>query len=168
MNGSEAVGQGRIRPADRTSWHHPREATPVRPFLGVLCLAAALSSASAPRSARAQWAGNFYSGADSAYGAPGFYGMSYGVASFGVPRTYSAYSSSYGAGYYAYGHQPVGSMPGKFGVEMWRPGFTAPGYVYGGATSYRTFPVATWPVPSGYGPPVGTYAPGFGPSPLPD
>ncbi len=138
----------------------------MRPFLGALCLAMAISMASAPRSARAQWGGGFYNGANSAYGAPGFYGMSYGVPSYGVPRTYTAFSSPYGLGY-GYGYPPYGYMPGKYGVDLWRPGFTVPGYVYGGATAYRTFPIVTWPVPSGFGPPVGTYAPGFGPSALP-
>jgi len=99
------------------------------------------------------------------YAAPGNYGMAYGSMSVGVPRTYSAFSSSYGAGY-GYGYAPYGLLPGRYGVGLWRPGFVAPGYVYG-ASYYRTFPVpygsgASVPVP-----PVGAYAPGFGPpSPL--
>jgi len=137
----------------------------MRRLLGAFLLASTLSGVSGPKEARAQWGGNLYSGANSAYGAPGLYGMSYGVPSYGVPRTYSAFSSPYGAGY-GYGYPPYGYMPGKYGVDLWRPGFTVPGYTYGRSTAYRTFPVVTWPVPAGYGPPVGNYAPGFGPASL--
>ena len=105
----------------------------------------------------------FYSGANSVYGAPGFYGTSYGVASYGVPRTHSAFNSPYGAGYYAYGYPTPGFLPGRFGVELWRPGLGASGTAYGATTSYRTFPARTWPSPTTYGPPFGVYAPGFGP-----
>lgn len=138
----------------------------MRRLLGALLPALAIWGASVAGPARAQWPGTYYSGVNSAYGAPGYYGMSYGVPSYGVPRTYSSFSSPYGVGY-GYGYPPYGYMPGKFGVELWRPGFSVPGYVYGGPTSYRTFPVQTWPNPSGYGPPVGAYAPSFGPSPIP-
>jgi hypothetical protein len=105
-------------------------------------------------------------------GAPGNYGMSYGFASYGMPQTYSVFSAypgpSYGSNY-----PPYGILPGRFGVGLWRPGYVAPGYVYGAsyyypsALQYRTFPV-------GYGwgstyqsvppPPVGVYAPALGPS----
>ena len=100
---------------------------------------------------------------NSAVGMNGLYGTSYGVASFGVPRTYSTYSSSYGAGY-GYGYPAYGFIPSKFGVGLWRPGFVAPGYVYGSANGYRTFPYPYTPGGPMYGPSIGVFAPGFGPS----
>lgn len=101
----------------------------------------------------------------SIYGAPGNYGMAYGTASYGMPRTYSVYSTSYGPGY-GYGYAPYAFLPGHYGVGLWRPGHAAPGYVYG-AGFYRTFPVPYRPVTGPpIPPPVGAYAPGFGPAPL--
>jgi hypothetical protein len=113
-------------------------------------------------------------------GAPGLYGMSYGFASYGMPQTYSVYSAypgpSYGSNY-----PPYGVLPGRYGVGLWRPGFVAPGYVYGAASfpydsyasgsySYRTFGVGAG---AGYSanrtaspPPVGVYAPALGPRTL--
>jgi hypothetical protein len=138
----------------------------MRLLLGATLLAFAIGTGSA----RAQVgmvpgssAARFYSGANSVYGAPGFYGTSYGVASYGVPRTYSTYNSPYGAGY-GYGYPTPGFLPGRYGVNLWRPGFAAPGYVDGAPTGYRTFPARTWPSPTMYGPPFGVYAPGFGPA----
>jgi hypothetical protein len=103
------------------------------------------------------------------FAAPGLYGTSYGFASYGVPRTYTSYSaapwSSYSANYPSYGF-----LPGRYGVGLWRPGFVAPGYVYGAPTSsssYRTFPVVsgTGLTPSQIAPPpsIGVYAPSLGP-----
>jgi len=97
------------------------------------------------------------------YAAPGLYGMSFGSPSVGLTRTYTSFSSPYGAGY-GYGYAPYGLLPGRYGVGLWRPGFAAPGYVYG-ASYYRSFMT---PGASLYGPllpppPVGVYAPGFGP-----
>jgi hypothetical protein len=106
-------------------------------------------------------------------GAPGLYGMSYGFASYGMPQTYTVFSAypgpSYGSNY-----PPYGIMPGRYGVGLWRPGFVAPGYVYGASYyyppasfSYRTFAVGYNPgVPvNGIAPPpVGVYAPALGPS----
>jgi hypothetical protein len=109
-------------------------------------------------------------------GAPGLYGMSYGFASYGMPQTYTVFSAypgpSYGSTF-----PPYGILPGRFGVGLWRPGFVAPGYVYGASyyyppnsLSYRTFAVG-----SSYGsplnrfaspPPVGVYAPALGPRTL--
>ena len=105
---------------------------------------------------------------------PGWYGTSYGFASYGFPQTYSVYSAfpgpSYGGNY-----PPYGLMPGRYGVGLWRPGYVAPGYIYGASYypssgfSYRTFPVM-------YGtagrsmdptPPIGYYAPALGPGPSP-
>jgi hypothetical protein len=97
------------------------------------------------------------------YAAPGNFGMAYGSASYGVPRTYTAFSSPYGPGY-GYGYAGASYLPGRYGVGLWRPGFAAPGYVYGSAV-YRTFPVPYRPVTGGpVPPPVGAYAPGFGPT----
>lgn len=103
------------------------------------------------------------------FAAPGLYGTSYGFASYGVPRTYTTFSAfpgpAYGSNYPAYGY-----MPGRYGVGLWRPGFVAPGYVYGAPTSndsYRTFPVVagTGLTPQQLAPPpsIGVYAPALGP-----
>ncbi len=106
-------------------------------------------------------------------GAPGLYGMSYGFASYGMPQTYSVFSAypgpSYGSNF-----PPYGIMPGRYGVGLWRPGFVAPGYVYGASYyyppssfSYRTFAVGYnpgVPVNGVAPPPVGVYAPALGPS----
>lgn len=95
------------------------------------------------------------------FDAPGFYGTSYGVASYRVPRTYSEFSSPFGVGY-GYGYAPYGLIPGRYGVGLWRPGgIVAPGYVYG-ASNYQT-----WAVPNVVGisaplPSIGVYAPAFG------
>ena len=106
------------------------------------------------------------------FAGPGWYGTSYGFASYGFPQTYSVFSAypgpSYGTNY-----PPYGLLPGRYGVGLWRPGYVAPGYVYGASYypssgfSYRTFPVM-------YGaagrsmdpaPPFGYYAPALGPGP---
>ena len=136
----------------------------MRRLLGAIVLGA---SAFVPSSAYSQVPATAhpYAGVNSIYGAPGYYGVSYGVASYGVPRTYSAFSSPYGLGY-AYGYPPSAILPGRHGMGLWRPDTTGSGPVFGNTTSYRTFPASSWPVPSGYGPPVGAYAPAFGPTPL--
>ncbi|WP_422927315.1 hypothetical protein [Singulisphaera sp. PoT] len=93
--------------------------------------------------------------------APGYYGTTYGTASYGMKRTYTEFSSPYGAGY-GYGYAPYALVPGKFGVGLWRPGLVGPGYVYG-AARYDTFAIPGAPAPA---PPLGVYAPAFGaPSP---
>ncbi|MDR3619992.1 MAG: hypothetical protein P4L85_11635 [Paludisphaera borealis] len=103
------------------------------------------------------------------FAAPGLYGTSYAYASYGIPRTYTSYSaapwSSYSANY-----PSNGFLPGRYGVNLWRPGFVAPGYVYGSPTSgsiYQTFPVVsgTGLTPSQIAPPpsIGVYAPSLGP-----
>lgn len=99
------------------------------------------------------------------YAAPGYYGTSFGYASFGVPRTYTTFSAfpgpAYGANYPAYG-----VLPGRYGAGIWRRGLAAPGYIYG-APAYRTFPVGPPVVDVGVGrlapPPIGVYAPAYGP-----
>jgi hypothetical protein len=96
------------------------------------------------------------------FAAPGLYGMSYGSPSYGVPRTYTAFSSPYGPGY-GYGYAPYGMLPGRYGVGLWRPGFVAPGYAYGASYYYGTFPVPYTGNPNAVTAPVGAYAPAFGP-----
>ena len=107
--------------------------------------------------------------------APGWYGTSYGFASYGMPQTYSVFSAypgpSYGTNY-----PPYGLLPGRYGVGLWRPGYVAPGYVYGASYypssgfSYRTFPVTygrspgAGPLPAS--PSIGAYAPALGPASL--
>jgi len=103
------------------------------------------------------------------WAAPGMYGTSYGYASYGVPRTYTTFTAAPWSP--NYGNYPTwGYMPGRYGVGLWRPGFVAPGYVYGtptAADSYRTFPVTagTGLTPSQIAPPppMGVYAPAYGP-----
>jgi hypothetical protein len=105
--------------------------------------------------------------------APGWYGTSYGFASYGMPQTYSVFSAypgpSYGTNY-----PPYGLLPGRYGVGLWRPGYVAPGYVYGASYypssgfSYRTFPLSYGAPSRSMAPPpsFGAYAPALGPAPL--
>jgi hypothetical protein len=133
-----------------------------------------------PSQARAQGdAGGGYSNSyrvSDYLGAPGYYGMSYGFASYGMPQTYTVFSAYPGSSYGA-NLPPYGIMPGRFGVGLWRPGFVAPGYVYGAsyyqpmnAPSYSTFAVGgSSGLPAqrvGSPPPVGIYAPALGPRTL--
>jgi hypothetical protein len=98
------------------------------------------------------------------YAPPGNFGVMYGTPSYGSVRTYSEFSSPYGGGY-SYGYGPSRVLPGRYGVGLWRPGFAAPGYVYGAsAFSYRTFAVPYSNTPAVLTPPLGVYAPMFGPS----
>ncbi len=97
-----------------------------------------------------------------AYDAPGNYGVAWGSASFGLPRLHSAYSTSYGPGY-GYGYAPSRFLPGAFGQGLWSPSSTvAPGSLEGSGY-YRVFPVPYGPAPHGAVPPLGAYAPAFGP-----
>jgi len=146
----------------------------------VAVLAAVLAVVLGSKEARAQLVvGGPYSNSyrvSDYLGAPGLYGMSYGFASYGMPQTYSVFSAypgpSYGTNY-----PPYGILPGRFGLGLWRPGFVAPGYVYGASyyypansLSYRTFAVGSGPGGPVYQvaspPPVGVYAPALGPSTL--
>ncbi len=98
------------------------------------------------------------------YAAPGMYGMMVGTPSYGSVRTYSEFSSPYGAGY-AYGYAPYVVLPGRYGVGLWRPGLSSSGSYYGASyNSYRTFAVEKNPVAPP--PPVGYYAPAYGPGPV--
>ena len=93
------------------------------------------------------------------YSLPGYYGTSYGVASYGLRQTYTTFSSSFGPGY-AYGYAPSTILPGPFSTSLWNPG-TPNRYVWR-SPYYGTFGIPTAPanVPL---PPIGVYAPGFGP-----
>ena len=99
------------------------------------------------------------------YAAPGNYGMAWGSASYGMKRTYSEFSSPYGGGY-GYGYGPSSILPGRHGLGLWRPGFDESSRLNGGPNSYRTFAVPYVPgrTSSPPPPPVGVYAPGFGPT----
>jgi hypothetical protein len=139
-----------------------------------MLLAVAIGLGALGREARAQGpAGSAYATTyrvSSYFIAPGWYGTSYGFGSYGMPQTYSVYSAypgpSYGSNF-----PPYGLLPGRFGVGLWRPGYVAPGYVYG-ASYYPSagFAYRTWPFPYGAPgasltspPPIGVYAPALGP-----
>ena len=101
---------------------------------------------------------------------PGWYGTSYGFASYGMPQTYSVYSAYPGPSY-GMNFPPYGFPAGRFGVGLWRPGYVAPGYVYGASYypssgfAYRTFPLQ-YGAPGGAlaaPPPIGIYATALGP-----
>jgi hypothetical protein len=144
--------------------------------LPALILTVAIGLGISAREARAQvLAGSPYMSSyrvSDYFVAPGWYGTSYGFASYGFPQTYSVYSA-FPASSYAANFPPYGLLPARYGVGLWRPGYVAPGYVYGAsyypssAMGYRTFPVM-------YGmagramdptPPMGYYAPALGPGP---
>ncbi|MGC8642805.1 MAG: hypothetical protein ACP5XB_23340 [Isosphaeraceae bacterium] len=123
----------------------------------------------APGPSRAQTPYNYSYRVSDYFAAPGLYGTSYGFASYGIPRTYTTFSA-YPGPFYGSNLRGYGYLAGRYGVGLWRPGFVAPGYVYGSPSvgfSYGTFPVV-----SGTGlapgqiappPPMGVYAPAFGP-----
>lgn len=138
----------------------------MRRRLGALLLGMTMLAAATP--ARAQIGGgvaNSYTayGISPYYAAPGHFGTMWGVPGYGSVRTYTAFSSPYGAGY-GYGYAPYGLLPGPYGVRLWRPGFTAPGYVYGGSY-YNTWLAPYQPSTAGFQAPIGLYAPYFGPPP---
>jgi hypothetical protein len=103
-----------------------------------------------------------YSSFSAYYGAPGNYGMAWGYPSYGVGMTYSTFNAPNGLSY-GYGLNPYGFLPGRYGVGLWRPGYSVPGYTYESSAYqfYRTFPYTLRPVMPP--PPVGAYAPGYGP-----
>lgn len=140
----------------------------MRHRFGMVLIGASLAIAPGASTARGQAAAGIVVGSpyrmNGYFAAPGYYGMAYGSPSYGMTRTYTSFSSPYGGGY-GYGYAPYGLLPGRYGVGLWRPGFVAPGYAYG-ASYYRTYPVPYVTnafVPT---PPVGAYAPGFGPTPV--
>ena len=131
----------------------------MRRLLGIGLLAALAPAATA--SAQIQVSPRAPYGPAPAFAAPGFYGTSYGHASYGSVRTYSNFSSPYGAGY-GYGYAPPSSMPGPYGIGLWRPGLVAPAYAYSSGT-YNTFAAPFQPTAPLNPVPIGLYAPGFGP-----
>lgn len=140
----------------------------VRWVFGVLAIGASVAIAS---TARAQNAApiTVVPGSETAHGffaAPGNYGVSLGTPSYGSVRTDSSFSSPYGAGY-RYGYAPSGFLPGRFGVGLWRPGYAATPLDNAGYHSYRTFPVPYRAQTPAVTPPLGLYAPAFGPPSLP-
>ena len=94
------------------------------------------------------------------YAPPGYYGTSYGVASYGLRQTYTTFSSPYGPGY-AYGYPPASYLPGRYGASLWTPAAVPAPYVWR-SPYYGTYAIPTAPrgVPT---PPIGVYAPAFGP-----
>jgi hypothetical protein len=105
------------------------------------------------------------SGLSPYYAAPGNYGTAYGYASYGYPRTYTSFSSPYGGGM-GYGVAPYGYISNRYGVGLWRPGYTVPGYAYRSSYYWTYAPAPIRPPVSAPFPPFGSYAPGFGPSAL--
>jgi hypothetical protein len=131
----------------------------MRHWLGAIVVGAAvLATAGA---ARAQYYTGLYQGGAPMYAAPGFYATTWGVPSYGFPRTYTVFTSSYGPGY-GYGYYPYTVLPGYYGARIWRPGYAVPGYMYG-ARYYGTVTTPYRPVPPAWAVPLGYYAPGFGP-----
>jgi len=103
------------------------------------------------------------SGLSPAYAAPGNYGTAYGYPSYGYPRTYTSFSSPYGNGI-GYGVAPYGYASNRFGVGLWRPGYTVPGYAYRSSYYWTFAPAPIRPPVAAPFPPFGTYAPGYGPA----
>ncbi len=134
----------------------------MRRIAATLVIGTALWLASAEATARGQVAGGpvLPYRIQAYYSAPGYYGTSYGVASYGMRQTYTTFSSSFGPGY-AYGYPPVSYLPGPWGTSLWNPPGQPNRFVWR-SPYYGTFgiPAAPANVPL---PPIGVYAPGFGP-----
>jgi hypothetical protein len=105
------------------------------------------------------------SGLSPYYAAPGNYGTAYGYPSYGYPRTYTSFSSPYGNGI-GYGLAPYGYASNRFGVGLWRPGYTVPGYAYRSSYYWTFAPAPIRPPVAAPFPPFGAYAPGYGPAGL--
>jgi hypothetical protein len=102
------------------------------------------------------------SASGSYFGTPGNYFVSWGVPSFGWPRTYSVFSSPYGAGY-GYGYYPYMTVPGYYGFRLYRAGYIAEPNLYGGGIYSTPGSFAPFlPVTLQIRPPLGYYAPGLG------
>lgn len=136
----------------------------MRRLLTILSVGCLASLAANPSQAQVYSSGPGPYRVNGAAGLPDLYGTSWGVASYGVPRTYTTFSSPNGAGY-GYGMPNYGVLPGRFGVGLWRQGIATPDYAYGSAYGYNTFPYPYKPGGPKYGPAIGLYAPGFGPGP---
>ena len=133
-----------------------------RLFWMVLVGAGLASAAPTPAVAQLYVSSKAPHGPSPAFAAPGFFGTSYGHASYGSVRTYSEFSSPYGAGY-GYGYAPPTYMSGPFGVGLWRPGYVVPGYAYSSGR-YNTFAAPYQPGAPINPVSIGLYAPGFGPA----
>lgn len=134
----------------------------MRRHAGALVIGTVLLLGSAAPAARAQvFGGPVLPYRTQAYfAAPGAYGTTYGVASYGIRQTYTTFSSSFGPGY-AYGYAPATFLPGPFGAALWSPTGTRDHFVWR-SPYYGTFGIPSAPanVPL---PPIGFYANGFGP-----
>lgn len=136
-----------------------------RPYVGIVFAALACFLASTASPALAQQpaiSANPYRG-NGIYAPPGHYGVMFGTPSYGTVRTTSAFSSPFGVGY-GYGYPAARILPGRHGAGLWRSDLSSPGSAYGASdSSYRTFPVPYAPR-GAYTPPLGVYAPTYGPS----
>jgi hypothetical protein len=123
---------------------------------GAIAFTVALTLGSASANAQAQ-APATSTRVQAYYSAPGYYGTSYGFASYGMRQTYSTFSSPFGPGY-AYGYPPATILPGSHGQGIWTPNVRQ---------TWRTPYYGTYAIPSAPAgipaPPIGVYAPGFGP-----
>ena len=127
----------------------------MRRIVGIVSIGLALATASG--SARGQAVGPYRP--LSYYSAPGTYGTSWGYSSYGLRQTYTTFASPYGPGY-AYGYAPAALLPGPYGAGLWARGVPQP---LGWRTPYYgTFAVPAVPPPVIL-PPIGVYAPAFGP-----
>ncbi len=133
----------------------------MRRIAGAFVIGTALLLGSADGTARGQVAGGpvLPYRIQAYYSAPGYYGTSYGVASYGLRQTYTTFSSSFGPGY-AYGYAPATYLPGPWGTSLWNPG--QPNRFVWRSPYYGTFGIPAAPANVAL-PPIGVYAPGFGP-----
>ncbi len=123
----------------------------------------ALAFATGPTRAPAQTGGGV--AAPGFYEAPGYYGTSFGVPSYGSVRGYSEFASPFGVGY-GYGYAPSRILPGSLGTGLWRTGNPNPYETYSpSTTSYRTFALPFRPGAQPTAPAFGVYAPAYGPKP---
>ena len=126
-----------------------------------LAIGAALVLGTAPATARGQVPGGpiLPYRLQAYYSAPGYYGTTYGVASYGLRQTYTTYTSSFGPGY-GYGYAPATILPGPFSTALWNPG--TPNRFVWRSPWYGTFGVPAAPANVAL-PPIGVYAPAYGP-----
>lgn len=98
------------------------------------------------------------------YAPPGYYGMAWGVPSYGVPRLTSNFASPFGGVGYGNGYGVYTPLPGPYGAELWRPSDPYSSRQWFGG--YRTFPIPRNGINPPPDVPVGYYAPSLGPSPI--
>ncbi|MEW4569146.1 hypothetical protein AB1L88_14875 [Tautonia sp. JC769] len=134
----------------------------MRQMIGAALLGIAVSLGSAQVGRAQSVAGPAQPMAAPVYDPPGYYGMAWGVPSYGVPRTHSNFATPFGGVGYGYGYDPYTLLPGSFGASLWRPGSRDPGD-YAAPGRYSTFPIARGGVTPPSGVPVGFYAPALGP-----